>query len=35
MAEYSNRYARFALELCKAGYAVFVSDHIGHGSSIV
>lgn len=35
MAEYSNRYARFALELCKAGYAVFVSDHIGHGSSII
>lgn len=34
MAEYSNRYARFALELCKQGYAVFVSDHIGHGSSI-
>ena len=34
MAEYSNRYARFALELCKAGYAVFVSDHVGHGSSI-
>ncbi len=34
MAEYSNRYARFALELCKAGYAVFVSDHIGHGASV-
>lgn len=34
MAEYSNRYARFALELCKAGYAVFVSDHIGHGFSV-
>ena len=34
MAEYSNRYSRFALELCKAGYAVFVSDHVGHGSSI-
>lgn len=34
MAEYSNRYARFALELCKAGYAVFISDHIGHGSSV-
>lgn len=34
MAEYSNRYARFALELCKAGYAVFISDHVGHGSSI-
>ena len=34
MAEYSNRYSRFALELCKAGYAVFVSDHVGHGSSV-
>ena len=34
MAEYSNRYARFAFELCKEGYAVFVSDHIGHGSSV-
>lgn len=34
MAEYSNRYAQFALELCKNGYAVFVSDHIGHGSSV-
>lgn len=34
MAEYSNRYARFALELCKQGYAVFISDHIGHGSSV-
>lgn len=34
MAEYSNRYARFALELCKSGYAVFVSDHVGHGSSV-
>lgn len=34
MAEYSNRYARFALELCKHGYAVFVSDHVGHGSSV-
>lgn len=34
MAEYSNRYARFALELCKAGYAVFISDHVGHGASI-
>lgn len=34
MAEYSNRYAHFALELCKNGYAVFVSDHIGHGSSV-
>lgn len=34
MAEYSNRYASFALELCKSGYAVFVSDHVGHGSSV-
>lgn len=34
MAEYSNRYARFALELCKHGYAVFVSDHVGHGYSV-
>lgn len=34
MAEYSNRYAGFALELCKSGYAVFVSDHVGHGSSV-
>lgn len=34
MAEYSNRYAGFALELCKSGYAVFISDHIGHGSSV-
>lgn len=34
MAEYSNRYAQFALSLCKSGYAVFVSDHIGHGSSV-
>lgn len=34
MAEYSNRYARFALELCKHGYAVFISDHIGHGFSV-
>ena len=34
MAEYSNRYAQFALSLCKSGYAVFDSDHIGHGSSV-
>lgn len=34
MAEYSNRYAGFALELCKSGYAVFISDHVGHGSSV-
>lgn len=34
MAEHSNRYARFAMELCKRGYAVFVSDHLGHGTSV-
>lgn len=34
MAEYSGRYARFASALCRRGYAVFVSDHIGHGSSV-
>lgn len=34
MAEYSNRYAQFALELCKNGYAVFINDHVGHGSSV-
>lgn len=34
MAEYSHRYSRFAFELCKAGYAVFISDHVGHGYSV-
>lgn len=34
MAEHSNRYARFAMELCKQGYAVFVNDHLGHGASV-
>lgn len=34
MAEYSNRYARFAMELCKHGYAVYINDHLGHGSSV-
>ncbi len=34
MAEHSNRYARFVIELCKAGYAVFLSDHVGHGLSV-
>lgn len=33
MAEYSNRYAQFALELCKHGYAVYINDHLGHGQS--
>lgn len=34
MAEHSNRYARFAMELCKNGYAVFINDHLGHGKSV-
>lgn len=34
MAEYSNRYARFAMELCKHGYAVYINDHLGHGASV-
>lgn len=34
MAEYSNRYARFAKALCENGYAVYINDHLGHGSSV-
>lgn len=34
MAEHSDRYARFAMELCKNGYAVFINDHLGHGKSV-
>lgn len=34
MAEHSNRYARFAMELCKNGYAVYVCDLLGHGKSV-
>lgn len=34
MAEHSNRYGRFAVELCKNGYAVFICDLLGHGNSV-
>lgn len=34
MAEHSNRYAEFALNLCRQGYAVYINDHLGHGSSV-
>lgn len=34
MAEHSNRYAHFAMELCSHGYAVYIHDHLGHGSSV-
>ena len=33
MAEYSDRYERFAKYLNKAGYAVFAADHRGHGDT--
>lgn len=35
MAEYSDRYARFAEQLTAAGYAVYAGDHRGHGSTAV
>ncbi|MEM9918280.1 MAG: alpha/beta hydrolase [Bacteroidota bacterium] len=31
MAEHAARYARFAALLCERGYAVYASDHRGHG----
>lgn len=34
MAEHSSRYASFAMELCRNGYAVFINDHLGHGKSV-
>lgn len=34
MAEHSNRYAEFAGMLAEQGYAVFASDHLGHGASV-
>lgn len=34
MAEHSDRYARFAQRLTDAGYAVYASDHRGHGSTV-
>lgn len=34
MAEHLERYERFAAALCEQGYAVYINDHIGHGSSV-
>lgn len=34
MAEYGDRYEEFAEFLTTIGFAVFVSDHVGHGRSI-
>lgn len=31
LAEHAGRYARLAAALCTAGYAVYASDHRGHG----
>ena len=31
MVEHAGRYARFANELCKSGYAVYSHDIRGHG----
>lgn len=33
MAEYSDRYERFAKVMTKAGFAVFAGDHRGHGET--
>ncbi|NLV86764.1 MAG: alpha/beta hydrolase [Clostridiales bacterium] len=35
MAEHSLRYENFAAYLCNAGFAVYIHDHMGHGSSVV
>lgn len=34
MAEYANRYDRFARFLCEKGYAVYANDHRGHGYTL-
>jgi alpha-beta hydrolase superfamily lysophospholipase len=34
MAEHAARYARFAQELCAAGYVVYAADHRGHGQTV-
>lgn len=34
MAEHSERYTEFAQFLCEQGFAVYISDHVGHGKSV-
>lgn len=34
MAEHLERYERFAAALCDKGYALYINDHLGHGSSV-
>ena len=34
MAEHLERYEAFAAELCKNGVAMYINDHLGHGTSV-
>jgi alpha-beta hydrolase superfamily lysophospholipase len=34
MVEHAQRYSRFAIELCKSGYAVYTHDIRGHGHTL-
>lgn len=34
MAEHLERYEKFAAALCEQGYALYINDHLGHGSSV-
>ncbi len=34
MAEHLERYEKFAAALCEKGYALYINDHLGHGTSI-
>ncbi len=34
MVEHASRYSRFAIELCKSGYAVYTHDMRGHGHTV-
>ncbi len=34
MAEHGERYEEFAAHLCAEGFAVYCSDHLGHGKSV-
>ena len=34
MAEHLERYEKFAEALCNNGYALYINDHLGHGTSV-
>lgn len=34
MAEHLERYEKFAEALCEKGFAFYINDHLGHGSSV-